>query len=123
MQVTTEFNQRLAVAIDTEMARLLPAARPAADRDAEGGAARGRGEDEVTYCAWPGEAESDRAAHDKPKKVDYAILKDHVKYGSFAEPVHDEFTGEPLPASLVQSARKEECAFLESWEEVPVSES
>ena len=40
MQVTTEFNQRL----------LLPAARSAADRDAEGGAARGRGEDEVTYA-------------------------------------------------------------------------
>ena len=53
-------------------------------------------------------------ARDKPMKVDYAILQDHVKdeelqeYGSFAESVHDELTGEPLPASLVQGAREEE---------------
>ena len=53
-------------------------------------------------------------ARDKPMKVDCAILQDHVKdeeeelqeYGSFAESVHDELTGEPLPASLVQGARK-----------------
>ena len=57
------------------------------------------------------------------------MLQDHVKdeeeelqeYGSFAESVHDELTGEPLPASLVQCAS----AFMENWgvwEEVPVSE-
>ena len=72
-------------------------------------------------------------ARNKPMKVDCAILQDHVKdeeeelqeYGSFAESVHDELTGEPLAASLVQGAREEECAFMEHWgvwEEVPVSE-
>ena len=59
-------------------------------------------------------------SHDKPMKLDCDILQDHVKdeeeeelqeYGNFAESVHDDLTEQALPASPVQVAREEECAF------------
>ena len=73
--------------------------------------------------------------------VDPYVIQDHAKdeeeeeaywnaapgreLGADSEFVHGELTGECLPADLVQSAREEECRFMEEWgvwQAVPVSE-